>query len=117
MPNDLDDEVATPAIRQFVQPQTCEPVSASIQPALAGELNAAEKKPRTLYVSYCQWFEIEYPDSESIPISIADVQPLHFATAVEAVEFKLIHCEDLTFYDPDSPQVREFKAYLNRWPT
>ncbi len=71
----------------------------------------------TLYVSYRQWFEIEYPDTESIPISIADVQPLHFATAAEAVEFTLIHCEDLTFYDAGSPQVAEFKAYLNRWPT
>ena len=112
-----DEKVETLAICQFVESPMSGPASAPVQPALAGELDAAEKKPRTLYVSYRQWFEIEYPDTESIPISIADVQPLHFATAAEAVEFKLIHCEHLTFYDPDYPQVRAFKAYLNRWPT
>ena len=74
----------------------------------------ADEAPVTLYVSYREWFEIEYPDADGAPLSIADVQPLQFPDHVEACEFKLTHADDLTFYDADSAQVSAFRAYNQR---
>lgn len=68
----------------------------------------------TLYVSYREWFEIEKPDADSIPLSIADVQPIHFTDHIEACAFKLRYSDDLTFYDGDSDQVRTFHAHIRR---